>query len=208
VETDVYIQSGRGNRRDDASKRRGQAQVGRATSTVPVEGLPGAADPVTAPECGQDQPVTGGTPSTQGLEDAVADAVSAETNALEVQDGIQHERLLRSGVNPSEAARLRWAKHRERQADETAAAVEEVEGKVVLVRTPARVGRIIARLARDAEKGSTQAARELRAYLEMYPVEDETDLSALDARIQAQILTRVLAEIIEDEGQLPDGPLD
>lgn len=80
-------------------------------------------------------------------------------------------------------------------------------GKVVLVRVPVQVGTIIARLASDAGKGQTQAARELRAYLEAYPAEDETDISALDRRTRQAVLARLLAEIEADEGLLPDGPM-
>jgi hypothetical protein len=42
--------------------------------------------------------------------------------------------------------------------------------------------------------------------MRQFPADDETDISALDARTQAAVLTRVLAEIIEEEGSAPDAP--
>lgn len=112
------------------------------------------------------------------------------------------------GLSPQEAGRRSAAARRDKANRTEAEALEHSSGKVVLVRTPVAVGDIIARLAMDAKKGNTASAKELRAYMEMYPADDETDISALDARTRQQVMARVLADIVEDEGALPLEPLD
>jgi len=97
------------------------------------------------------------------------------------------------------SAEARRRKARARDED----AIQQSTGQVILVRTPVNIGEIIGRLAADAKRGSTQAARELRSYLEAYPAEDATDMSVLDKRTRQQVIARLLADIEEDEGQLP-----
>ena len=107
------------------------------------------------------------------------------------------------GISAREAG-LRSGEARRRKArarDEDA--VAQSTGQVILVRTPVNIGEIIGRLAADAKRGSTQAARELRSYLEAYPAEDATDMSVLDKRTRQQVIARLLADIEADEGQRP-----
>jgi hypothetical protein len=131
----------------------------------------------------------------------------ADLEAETVQGEEQPKRLLKSGVDPAEAARLRWAKAREREAAQEEEAAALSSGKVLLTRTPVHVGDIIARLNTKAKTGDVQAARELREWMREYPADDETDLSALDARTRQQVLARVLADIAEEEGEAPAGPV-
>jgi hypothetical protein len=142
--------------------------------------------------------------ASRRLDDAGADAVNAGGHAANEQGGVQSERLLRSGVDPAEAARLRWARHRERQVDENAEAV--AGARVITVRVRIDQQDILSKLHADARQGDVRAARELRAWLERLPQEDSSDLSALDARTRAQVLQRILAEIVAEEGQLPEAP--
>lgn len=101
------------------------------------------------------------------------------------------------GLSASEAASLRWDKERARQAE-----LEAVEtGSDVIVRTTVPVSTIIKRLSADAQKGNTQAARELRAWLSEVAVESRTDLSDLDERTRQALLARLLRDIEEDEQQ-------
>lgn len=150
-----------------------------------------------------DRPPEEETPSllSEGMQE------SADLEAETVQEGEQPKRLLKSGVDPAEAARLRWAKAREREAAQEEEAAALTSGKVVIVRTPVAVGDIIARLNTKAKTGDVQAARELREWMREYPADDETDMSALDTRTRQQVLARVLAEIIEEEGEAPAEPL-
>jgi hypothetical protein len=55
---------------------------------------------------------------------------------------------------------------------------------------PVHLGDIVKKLAQKAAKGDTHAARELREWMRQFPADDETDISALDARTQAAVLTR------------------
>jgi hypothetical protein len=111
------------------------------------------------------------------------------------------------GLTPQEAGR-KSGEARRRQGRAREAEVEKTSnGKVVLVRCPVDVGDIMAGLAHDAKKGNTQAARELREWMSRYPADDVTDLAALDARTQQQVMMRVLAEIEEEEGAPPLEPL-
>jgi hypothetical protein len=69
----------------------------------------------------------------------------------------------------------------------------------IVVRTTVQVGKIVTKLATDAAKGDVAAARELRAYLSEVVVEQDTDLSALDARTLQALKARLLQEIAEAE---------
>lgn len=145
------------------------------------------------------------TPSLPLHEEAVQTGTGEE--APQEEEGKQGKGLLKSGVSAADAARLRWAKAREREAAQEEEAAALTSGKVVIVRTPVAVGDIIARLNTKAKTGDVQAARELREWMREYPADDETDMSALDARTRQQVLARVLAEIIEEEGEAPAEPV-
>lgn len=98
---------------------------------------------------------------------------SAEEGAGQVQGGEQHF----GGLGPAEAARRRWAKQREREAQGLATPGGLVADSEGYVRVPVDKGAVIEKLRKDAEKGSVQAARELRAWLE--EAEEEGDELAL-----------------------------
>jgi hypothetical protein len=97
-------------------------------------------------------------------------------------------------------ARLRWEKQRAREAQEADLVATERQHEVVVVRTTVATGAILKRLERDAKQGSTQAARELRAWLSDLPIETDTDMSALDKRTRQALLARLLEEVEEREG--------
>lgn len=145
--------------------------------------------------CHDDIPVDAQIPvetprdDVQGEEQAEQD-VSTDPQA-EVKQG---EGLLRSGVSAREAALARWRKVRERETDENAQAAHEHAGHAVVVRVSVQVGDIIRALAKDAAKGNTQSARELRAYLADFPVETDTDVSALDRRTRQTLLALLMDE--------------
>lgn len=97
--------------------------------------------------------------------------------------------------DPSEAARIRWQRHRERQNDDLAAGVHDAKGEVLIVRVTVQTGQIIAKLAKDAQGGNTQSARELREWLKTVEIERDTDISALDAQTRQKLKARLLHEI-------------
>lgn len=99
------------------------------------------------------------------------------------------------GMSASEAASLRWAQHRAREQ----AQAEGARDDVALVTVPVRIGSVITALAKDAEKGNVQSARELRAYLEAYPPVDETDLDALDKRTRQALIGELLLVVQRGE---------
>lgn len=153
-----------------------------------------------------DRPPEEETPSLPLQREAVQGEAGEE--APQEEEAKQGKGLLKSGVSAADAARLRWAKAREREAAQEEEAAALTSGKVVIVRTPVAVGDIIARLNTKAKTGDVQAARELREWMREYPADDETDMSALDTRTRQQVLARVLAEIIEEEGEAPAGPAE
>lgn len=134
------------------------------------------------------------------------DAQEAGQTAGQDAGEVQGKKLLRSGVDPREAARLRWEKDRARQADEAQQAAHEAKGQVVVARVPVQVGSIITSLAAKAAKGGVAEARELRAYLAEFPVETDTDVSALDRRTRQALL----GMLIDDRllAAYEDGSLD
>jgi hypothetical protein len=109
-------------------------------------------------------------------------------------------------LSPQEAGRRSAQARRERSLAQAEQIRQASDGRVVLVRVPVQLGNIVARLAADAEKGQTQAVQQLRALMQEYPAEDETDLSVLDRRTRQQVIARVLADIERDEGQPPSSP--
>lgn len=137
-------------------------------------------------------------------------SLNEDGNEPDGREGAEEERKRErtfGGLSPQEAGK-RSGEARRRQGRAREAEVEKASnGKTVIVRTPIEVGAIMAGLAIDAKKGSTQAARELREWMREYPADDVTDMSALDARTRSEVMSRVLAEIEQEEGQVPDAPL-
>ena len=102
------------------------------------------------------------------------------------------------GLTPSEAVALRWERERARQATDSEAQVHDRADEAIIVRTTVQTGAIISRLAADAKKGNTQAARELRAWLNEVQVETDTDASSLDKRTRQALMARLLDEVDEE----------
>lgn len=102
-------------------------------------------------------------------------------------------------LTASEAASLRWERQRQREASEAAQAVHERQGEAIVVRTTVQTGEIIGKLAGLAKGGNTQAARELREWLDRSDIERDTDLTTLDRRVVQEMKARLLAEIQADE---------
>jgi len=102
------------------------------------------------------------------------------------------------GLTPSEAVALRWERERARQATDAEAQVHDRADEAIIVRTTVQTGAIISRLAADARKGNTQAARELRAWLNEVQVETDTDASSLDKRTRQALMARLLDEVDEE----------
>lgn len=103
------------------------------------------------------------------------------------------------GLSPSEAARLRHHKERERKAATEQSGIDDELAEMVLV--PIRVGKIITALESKSAAGDVHAARELRPWLDRYPPTNERsiDLATLTTRERDQVLARVLAELRELE---------
>ncbi len=109
---------------------------------------------------------------------------------------------LQGGMDAAEMARRSHLARTRNKALRDAAAEEMASGlgsETVLVRVPVSTGTIIKRLAADAAKGSTQAARELRGWLSEVQQEQATDLSDLDVHTRQRLLARLLLEL-EAEG--------
>lgn len=137
--------------------------------------------------------------------DAVEDAPDAVECPDKAPDEVREGGKLKGGFDAREAARLRWAKERARKTDAEAEAIHAATGHAVVVRTSVQVGTIIQALARKAEKGGVTEARELRAYLSEFPIETDTDVSALDRRTRQALLAMLMDERIVqafDDGRL------
>ncbi len=128
-----------------------------------------------------------------------------QTNASENESEPKPAGKLRGGMDAREMGRRSAQRRAERKEAEREAETEGVEiaERTVVVRTTVHVSKIMKRLAVDAAKGNTQAARELREWMREFPVETETDMAALDRRTRQQLMARLLADIEADEGQLP-----
>src|SRR6266576_1384038 len=105
------------------------------------------------------------------IEDAHEDTQGTRNETEPEPEGEREQASVFGRLTPSEAASLRWERVRARQNDSTEQAAHDAEtsGQAVIVRTTVQVGEIVRALAKDAKKGNTQAARELRAYLTEFP---------------------------------------
>lgn len=106
---------------------------------------------------------------------------------------------LAGGMDAREMALRRWALERSRKEEETDALTHARQDEVLVVRTTVATGHIIKRLEKDAKGGSTQAARELRAWLSELPIETDTDISALDRRTRQAVLAKLLEQVEDDD---------
>lgn len=139
-----------------------------------------------------------------GSQDAVtmpADALveSPDEPKEEAQGGARF-----GSLSPSEAASRRWEQSRARKAAQDDDD-PDVATEVRWVRVPVRTGEIIRKLNADARKGSVQAAKELRAWLDDVATDDANRLSDLDRRTRQTLLDRLLADI-EDEREAEADP--
>ncbi len=116
-----------------------------------------------------------------------------EENAGDTRSAAQRPQQFTS-EKAREAARLRWAKRRTDEAEQ----VQTAENSDIVVRTSVGVSKIIKRLSADAEKGSTNAARELRTWLNEVVVETNTSVSDLDRKTRQSLLARLLLEIDQE----------
>jgi hypothetical protein len=109
-------------------------------------------------------------------------------------------RTLRGGHDPRELAQRRWAKQRESEAGADSASASEADHHVRLVTVPARIGKVIAALEREAANGNANAARELRGWLAEYPPDDtELSVETLDKKTRQRALAYVLARLEEED---------
>jgi hypothetical protein len=77
------------------------------------------------------------------------------------------------------------------------------EEQCLMVKVPVKVAAILRALEKEAMKGLPQAGRELRAWLEKYPPEDErVRIEDLSAERRRKILARLNAEIEAEEAAL------
>lgn len=144
---------------------------------------------------------------TEAIETTEASTGTSEASgqASEEAKPVRQSGTLKGGHDPAEMARRRWAKDRARKSNDEEQAVHEQRGHAVVVRTTVQVGQIVSALAKDAAKGNTQSARELRAYLADFPVETDTDVSALDRRTRQALLAMLLDDRLlaaYDDGRL------
>src|SRR5438552_3218521 len=89
-------------------------------------------------------------------EDASFERQDAGEHAADAADDAVHEappKALKSGVSASEAARLRWAKQREREAAEAESATAPDDDHVLRCTVSVRAGKIMQALELKAAKG-------------------------------------------------------
>lgn len=123
-------------------------------------------------------------------------------------DEVRTERpTLKGGHDPREMALRRAAMQRARKEREERGEPEpEAIGgdDVRLLRVPVNVSKIVNKLNKEAAKGSTAAAKELRAWMAEIKPETVTGLDDLDRRTRQRLLVRLLAE---DEAAQPSSDL-
>ena len=67
------------------------------------------------------------------------------------------------------------------------------------LRTPVNVAATVRRLAAEAQRGSTHASRELRAWMAELEADIPTSTSELDAKTRARLLQRLLSELQQED---------
>lgn len=137
------------------------------------------------------------------LDETIASTRETEEETSDRTDDLPEEEPKRErtfgGMTASEASKLRWERVRARQAQGLDEAGDEHRDDVRWVRVPVRTGAIIKRLADDAKKGNSQAARELRAWLAEVAQDEENELAQLDRKTRARLLDKLLADIAEED---------
>ena len=108
--------------------------------------------------------------------------------------------MLKSGVDAKEASKLGVAARAAQPKRESTQAGDAIR----YLRVPMNAAAVVRRLAAEAQRGSTHASRELRAWLDVLETDVPVSTSDLDAKTRQRLLTRLLAEIrAEDEGATP-----
>jgi len=110
-------------------------------------------------------------------------------------DGAAGPKRTFGGLTPQEAGRKSAEARKRRDLAQAESLRQTSDGRIVFVRVPVHLGDIVAKLALQATRGDTSAARELRSWMAEYPVDDDTDISALDRRTRQALKARLLAEL-------------
>lgn len=101
------------------------------------------------------------------------------------------------GLTPQEAGRKSAEARKRRDLAQAESLRASSDGRIVFVRVPVHLGDIVAALANGATKGDAGQARELRSWMAEFPVDDDTDVSALDRRTRTALKARLLADLAE-----------
>ena len=109
-------------------------------------------------------------------------------------NGTKPERTF-GGLSAREAGLRSAQKRQERQLAQAEAVKARSDGRIVFVRVPVHLGDIVSALANGAAKGDAGQARELRSWMAEFPVDDSTDISALDRRTREALKARLLSEL-------------
>ena len=109
-------------------------------------------------------------------------------------DGAKPKRTF-GGLTPQEAGRKSAEARKRRDLAQAESLRAASDGRIVFVRVPVHLGDIVAALAKGAARGDAGQARELRSWMAEYPVDDDTDISALDRRTRQALKARLLAEL-------------
>jgi len=110
---------------------------------------------------------------------------------------------LKSGVDAREASRLGHAAQASLRRSREAAQPGDV---IRHLRVPVNVAATVRRLAAEAQRGSTHASRELRAWMAELEADIPVSTSELDAKTRQRLLTRLLSELeAEDDPQPSPG---
>lgn len=159
----------------------------------PISGAPGeddAADALLGPQEGSIR--TGGA-DPEADEGEIAGDAGAGPEAEEEYDPGP---LLRSGIPAREASQRGLAV---RRANSALAERSQPGDLTRHVRVPVNVSATVRKLAKEAQRGSTHASRELRAWMDVLEADTPSSVSELDARTRQRLLTRLLVEIEDDE---------
>jgi hypothetical protein len=69
------------------------------------------------------------------------------------------------------------------------------------LRVPLNAAATVRKLATEAQRGSTHASRELRAWMDILEADVPVSTSELDARTRQALLTRLLAELRNEDAE-------
>jgi len=108
---------------------------------------------------------------------------------------------LKSGVDAREASRLG---HEARALQRIAREARRPGDDIRYLRVPVNAAATVRKLATEAQRGSTHASRELRAWMDLLDQDDHVTVSDLDVRTRQRLLQRLMGELRdEDEAAQP-----